>query len=73
MLLELASTSMMFAPGAMACAHSTSSDSSTSQPPVGSAEGSLLLPVWLTTLIVMDGRLNSLSNVLRSDWIFGSL
>ncbi len=63
----------MVAPGAIACAHSTSSDSSISQPPVESVEGRLLPPVWLTTLTVVDGRLNWVSKVLRSDWMYGSL
>ena len=46
---------MIWAPGAMACAHSTSSDSSTSQlsvpGPFGSVEGSdVAWPYWLRTV-----------------------
>jgi len=52
---SFASKRSMAAPGAMACAHSTSSDSSNSQPPEGSTgtlvwTGLIAWPFWLNTL-----------------------
>ena len=63
---ELASTTRMFAPGAMACAHSTSSDSSSAQP------SSLACPAWSTTVSDGFGRPKVASNVFKSEVIVGS-
>ena len=71
---ELASTRTMFAPGAMAWAHSTSMASSFSQfplgfpGPAGSVPGrSVVLPYWLTFVkLGGSGRPNGWSNSARS-------
>ena len=81
MLALLASYRMMFALGATAWAHSTSSDSSTSQPPLLLVElaGSVLPPVCPSTvsvgppLLSNDGRLKVLLKLLASVRILGSL
>src|SRR6516164_8238797 len=59
---SLASTSRIVAPGAIACAHSTSRDSSSSQPPEGSTEGERPLTVSLATVSVGSGRPKRASN-----------
>src|SRR6516165_3810323 len=59
-----ASTSRIFALGAMACAHSMSSAISTAQPASGC--GSDVPPVWLTLVNVGSGRPNCRSNWCRS-------
>ena len=60
---ELHSMRMMLAPGAMACAHSTSRASSTSHSPVGSTPGRLALPSWPSfSKLGGSGRPKSLSN-----------
>ena len=71
-LAELASTRTIFAPGAAAWAHSTSSAISSDQP--ASVWGSLVVwPDWFSTVRFAAGRLYSLSNVARSAAMFGSL
>ena len=56
MLCELASTTTMFAPGAMACDHSTSSDSSSVQPLFVCAVALTAPPDWFTTVSLGLGR-----------------
>ena len=75
----LASSRMMLACGAMACAHSTSSDSSTDQPDVPESAGSAAPPVWFSTVSVgPPGTLNCCKpnwvlNAAASLTILGSL
>ena len=66
-LVELASTKMMLALGASAWAHSTSSDSSNSQPPVESTAVGGVPPVCDTFVnFGGSGRPNAKSNLARS-------
>src|SRR5262249_3435775 len=60
-LAELASTSTIFAPGATACAHSTSRLISTAQ--LALAWGRLVPPFWFTTVRLAVGRPYFASNV----------
>ena len=71
MLAEFASTSRIFAAGAIACAHSTSSEISPAQ--LESVLGRPPPPDWLTTFRSAAGRLNVLLKVARSAAMFGSL
>ena len=67
-----ASTRTMFASGAVAWAHSTSSDSSTAQPAL--SRGSRVPPVSLMTLKLGGaGKPKVRSNVVRSELIRGAL
>ena len=66
----------MFALGAIACAHSTSSEVSTAhdQPgPAGSVPGSVVPPVSLTTVSAGSGRENCWSKECRSETMSGAL
>ena len=71
MLAELASTKRIVALGAMACAHSTSSE--ISKPQSALVVGSLAPPVWLTILKFAAGRPNFASKAAKSLAMFGSL
>ena len=69
----LASTSTMLAPGATACAHSTSKDSSNSHSPVASCGGNALLPYWLTTANSGGaGKPKTTSKIAKSRVMVGS-
>ncbi len=65
-LWELASTTMMFAPGAIACDHSTSSDSSSDH------AGFVFAPPRFTTPSDGSGRSYARSNACKSAASVGS-
>src|SRR5205814_7459868 len=69
-LFDAASTRMILALGAIACAHSMSRDASSSHPPVGSCGG--LIPLAKTLLKFAVGRPNWAEKVARSVAAFGS-
>src|SRR5215467_10295540 len=69
-LFDAASTRMILALGAIACAHSMSRDASSSQPPVGSCGG--LTPLAKTLLKFGTGKPNWIENTARSVAALGS-
>src|SRR5216117_3182957 len=69
-LFDAASTRMILALGAIACAHSMSRDSSSSHPPVGSCGG--FVPLAKTLLKFAAGKPNCAENFAKSVAAFGS-